>query len=66
MTLNGTPQTLPSEIETIDDLVRYLNLHNNRISILHNNHIVTDRFTTIAPNDCLEILHFVGGGSPNH
>ena len=66
MTLNGTPQTLPSELETLDDLLRHLNLHNDRISILHNNYIVTDRSTPIAPHDCLEILHFVGGGSPNH
>ena len=66
ITLNGTPQTLPDTVHTLHDLIHHLGLTPDHISILQNNQIVPNQSGSIAPNDCIEIMHFVGGGSPNH
>jgi thiamine biosynthesis protein ThiS len=66
--LNGQPRTLPELSAPTDlaSLVQHLGLKSDRIAIEHNGAIAprsTWPTVQIQPNDRLEIVHFVGGGS---
>jgi len=64
VTINGEARDLPDEL-TLDELLQFLELTENRVAIEHNREIVKrDRWTRVrvAAGDRLEIVHFVGGG----
>jgi len=64
VTINGEARDLPDEL-TLDELLQFLKLTENRVAIEHNREIVKrDRWTRVrvAAGDRLEIVHFVGGG----
>lgn len=63
--INGEPRDIPAGL-TVQALLRYLNVNEERIAVERNQEIVrrTDWATTlIQENDRLEIVHFVGGGA---
>lgn len=63
--INGEPHDIPAGL-TVQALLRYLNVNEERIAVERNQEIVrrADWTTThIEENDRLEIVHFVGGGS---
>ncbi|MDG2265342.1 MAG: MoaD/ThiS family protein [Candidatus Marinamargulisbacteria bacterium] len=66
ITLNGSRYTVPSAVGTLHELVVHLGLYSDRVSIMQNAHVVTDTCAQLNPSDCVEILHFVGGGSSNY
>jgi len=64
--VNGEPLRLPAG-STLPDLVAHLGLAPERVAIERNRDIVPrNRWpeTALADGDSLEIVHFVGGGSP--
>ncbi len=64
VTINGEARDLPDKL-TLDELLQFLELAENRVAIEHNREIVKrDRWTRVrvASGDRLEIVHFVGGG----
>ncbi len=64
VTINGEARDLPDEL-TLDELLQFLELTENRVAIEHNREIVKrDRWTRVrvAAGDRLEIVQFVGGG----
>jgi len=64
VTLNGRAQELPEEL-TLLELLRRLELGNERVAVERNREIVKrDDWPAVRvqPGDVLEIVHFVGGG----
>jgi sulfur carrier protein len=66
--LNGRPRTLPELSAPTDlaTLIQHLGLKSDRIAIEHNGYIAPRASwpsIQIQPNDRLEIVHFVGGGT---
>ena len=64
VTINGEARDLPGEF-TLDELLQFLELAEDRVAIEHNREIVKrDRWTLVrvGAGDRLEIIHFVGGG----
>ncbi len=67
--LNGQPRTflsLPPDA-TLDRLLAELGLAADRVAVERNGEIVPRAqwpHTPLAPNDRLEVVHFVGGGAP--
>lgn len=64
VTINGEARDLPDEL-TLDKLLQFLEVAENRVAIEHNRELVKrDRWTQVrvAAGDRLEIVHFVGGG----
>lgn len=63
--VNGEPRAIP-EGSTLADLLSALDLDPRLIVVEHNREILRDRdsFPTLelAPDDVLELVHFVGGG----
>ncbi|HXE74361.1 MAG TPA: sulfur carrier protein ThiS [Candidatus Xenobia bacterium] len=63
-TINGAPQQVPENL-TLRELLRYLNLGEDRVAIERNRRIVKREeweSVRVEPGDQLEIVHFVGGG----
>jgi sulfur carrier protein len=63
--LNGESTTLPDQLSSLSDLIRFLSLTAERLAIELNKQVVrkSDWSTTvIKPGDQVEIVHFVGGG----
>ena len=65
ITINGERREVPNEL-TLEDLIRHLSLAPERLAVERNREVV--RRTewpriSLAENDQLEIIHFVGGGS---
>ncbi|MCS6806293.1 MAG: sulfur carrier protein ThiS [Acidobacteriota bacterium] len=63
--INGEPRDIPAGL-TVQALLRYLNVNEERIAVERNQEIVrrADWATTLVQeNDRLEIVHFVGGGA---
>ncbi len=64
VTINGEARDLPDEL-TLDELLQFLELAEDRVAIEHNREIVKrDRWTRVrvVAGDQLEIVQFVGGG----
>ncbi len=64
VTINGEARDLPDAL-TLDELLQFLELAENRVAIEHNREVVKrDRWTRVrvVAGDRLEIVHFVGGG----
>ena len=64
MVINGIKQTIPSEIQTINQLKAYLNIK-RKIAIAHNNNIInSSEFddAILEKDSVLELFNFVGGG----
>jgi thiamine biosynthesis protein ThiS len=64
LTLNGDPRTIAAGA-TVADLVRDIGLDPAKVAVERNLEIVprsTLANVTLADNDVLEIVHFVGGG----
>ena len=65
LTVNGGRREIP-EGWSLSDLLSSLNLDPRLVVIEHNGSILRDRDSfprvELAPNDTLEIVHFVGGG----
>lgn len=62
--LNGVPKDVPAN-PTVDELIRELGLKPERLAIEVNHRIVRRAdwsSMTIAENDKVEVVHFVGGG----
>ena len=62
--LNGKEREIPDHA-TVDDLLKYLDLHPKRVAVELNREIVKrTQFseTRLHPDDTIEILQFVGGG----
>ena len=69
LTLNGQSRTFDSLTEpaTLDQLIAELGLKGDRVAVEHNGQIAPRPVwpnTTIADGDRLEVVHFVGGGTP--
>ena len=65
LTINGENREL-EEIGTLSALVEELGMKQDRVAIEHNRQIVPREQwaqTHLKDGDCLEIVHFVGGGS---
>ena len=65
--INGQPRTLDTTASTLDQILTLLELRADRIAVEHKGEIVPRTLwpeTSIANNDRLEIVHFVGGGAP--
>lgn len=65
--LNGEPQEVPGGL-TLVALLERLNLPSDRVAVERNLKIVPRnrwRETLIQAGDRLEVVHFVGGGSPS-
>ncbi len=67
--VNGQSKTIPGVAAptTLHVLIAELGLKADRIAVEHNGEIAprsTWTAVTIAQNDRLEIVHFVGGGTP--
>jgi sulfur carrier protein len=64
--INGKPLELELSVPaTLDHVLQTLEIKPDRVAVEHNGTIVSRSSwpqTTIAPNDRLEIVHFVGGG----
>lgn len=63
--LNGEKQSVPSHLQTIDDLLKHLNLTRKIVVVEHNKNVLTKEMhstTKLSDGDCVEIVHFVGGG----
>ncbi|HLR11424.1 MAG TPA: sulfur carrier protein ThiS [Sporosarcina sp.] len=64
ITLNGQQQTFSNEVNTIDQLLQYLQL-TDRILIVEKNKQILNKDEYDQPildRDQIEIIHFVGGG----
>lgn len=69
LVLNGQQRVFASlsESANLEDLVNELGLKGDRVAVEHNGEIATRAKwieTILKENDKLEIVHFVGGGSP--
>ena len=69
LTLNGQSRTFDSlsEPATLDQLIAELGLKGDRVAVEHNGQIAPRTVwpnTTITDGDRLEVVHFVGGGTP--
>ena len=65
--LNGQARAFPalSDSSNLEDLVKELGLKGDRVAVEHNGEIASRTAwadTSLAENDRLEIVHFVGGG----
>jgi thiamine biosynthesis protein ThiS len=66
ISLNGDTREIPGDL-TLHALVEWMKLPADRVAIERNLEIVPRRLwaeTMIVPGDRLEIVHFVGGGTP--
>lgn len=66
--LNGQPRTFDalSQPASLDAVIAALGLKGDRVAVEHNGEIVPRSAwpeTGVAPEDRLEVVHFVGGGS---
>lgn len=64
--LNGEPQEVPEGL-SVAGLLDRLQLPSDRVAVEHNREILPrNRWgeTRLQPDDRLEVVHFVGGGSP--
>jgi len=64
--LNGREQEVPEGL-TLAELVAWLKLPADRVAVERNLDIVPRARwaqTSIEEHDCLEVVHFVGGGRP--
>ena len=64
--INGEPRTFEGTL-TLSSLVEHLGMKSDRVAVELNREIVPrDRWsaTQLADGDRLEIVHFVGGGTP--
>ena len=62
--INGTPQTVPDDFN-VSRLLNYLNLTDCKLAVEINRKIVPAGDypdTALSANDCIEIIHAVGGG----
>ncbi len=67
--INGQPRSFPGEPlpATLSDILEQLNLKADRVAVERNGAIVPRTKwaeTPVASGDRLEIVHFVGGGTP--
>jgi thiamine biosynthesis protein ThiS len=65
--LNGEPQEVPEGL-TVAGLLDRLQLPSDRVAVEHNREILPrNRWgeTRLQTDDRLEVVHFVGGGSPS-
>ncbi|MBA4547656.1 sulfur carrier protein ThiS [Thermoactinomyces intermedius] len=63
--LNGEKQTVPPHLKTVDDLIKHFKLNSKILVVEHNRHVLTREMhatTRLSDGDCIEIVHFVGGG----
>ncbi|RAL25894.1 sulfur carrier protein ThiS [Thermoflavimicrobium daqui] len=63
--LNGKPYQVPSEVQTIEQLVIQLKIEERVFVIEHNRNILQREDypqTLLSSGDIIEIVHFVGGG----
>jgi len=66
--INGEKKSIPN-VKTVDDILLFLKITPTHVMIEHNDKWIRKPFpatTTLAENDRLEIVHFVGGGSSTH
>ena len=66
ITINGSSHDLPSSVRTLSSLLTHLDLKpQGRIIELNDTIYTEDHFKTtqINPNDHVEIIQFMGGGS---
>ena len=67
LTINGQKREL-TEVENVAALIEQLGMRHDRVAVELNRELVPrDRWgtTPVAEGDRLEIVHFVGGGSPS-
>lgn len=62
--LNGNAFTVMPEVQTVNELLEYLELGSRIFIVEHNRNILQkDQYDTpIRDRDQIEIIHFVGGG----
>ncbi len=64
LTVNGEDREFPEAL-TLTALLDHLSLSSTRVAVERNGEIVSrERFgeTVLGAGDCLEVVHFVGGG----
>ncbi|MEK5406925.1 sulfur carrier protein ThiS [Paenibacillus sp. FSL W8-0439] len=65
LTINGQSMTISNRITHVDQLLHELDLKVKTVVVELNRHILTredHHETVLKDGDCLEIVHFVGGG----
>lgn len=63
--LNGEKKWIPPHLQTIEDLLEHLKLTRKILVVEHNRNVLTKEIhatTKLSDGDCVEIVHFVGGG----
>ncbi|WP_416731919.1 sulfur carrier protein ThiS [Fictibacillus sp. JL2B1089] len=63
--INGEEVMVPNTLESITDLLKHLNLHDQVVIAEVNEDIIDNqkqRETQIKENDKIELVRFVGGG----
>ncbi|MFC0236750.1 sulfur carrier protein ThiS [Fictibacillus phosphorivorans] len=63
--INGEEVMVPNSLESITDLLKHLNLHDQVVIAEVNEEIIDNqkqRETQIKENDKIELVRFVGGG----
>ncbi|WP_027417304.1 sulfur carrier protein ThiS [Aneurinibacillus terranovensis] len=63
--INGEAQTLPASIQTVKQLLEYLQLQDRIVVVEVNRSILEKNQHDISPvqdGDTIELVHFVGGG----
>ncbi len=63
--INGDIKTVPDSIETVNQLLDFLEIKPQRVAVEANGDIVVPTLfseTSIKENDSIEIVSFVGGG----
>lgn len=66
ITVNGEVMTITEEVCTVADLIEKLSIAQRQYFIVEKNKevVMKEEYATerVNPNDCFEIVHFVGGG----
>ncbi len=65
LTINGVEMDIPTNVQTVTELITYLELSSPVIIVEHNETILqneTHAQTTIKDGDKIEFIQFVGGG----
>lgn len=63
--LNGQPYDVPAGVDTVESLIRHLQLERRIVVVEHNRRVLEKEdhaSAVLREGDALEIVHFVGGG----
>ena len=65
LTINGQAETVPGDLGSVEDLLRWLGVRSDRVAVELNKKLIRRRDwnqTSVASGSQVEIVEFVGGG----